>query len=123
MLRRLFNGGELRRLPKSRKDTEVLLALAASVLDPREQYTEAEVNELLGDWLYSFASQISLDHVTIRRYLVDYNMLLRDEPGTWYRTNQAVINTFIEPDARSIIPRDIMEAVQQEREQRKAANR
>lgn len=117
---RLFNGGEIRRLPKSRKDTEALLALAAASLDPRQQYSEVEVNEALQDWLQGFTYQ-TLDHVTIRRYLVDLNMLLRDEPGTWYRTNQAVIGTYIEPDARSVRPVDIFKAVIQKREARKAA--
>ena len=122
VLRRLFNGGEIRRLPKSRRDTEALLALAASSLDPRQQYTENELNDALIEWLEGFSYQ-TLDHVTIRRYLVDLNMLLRDEPGTWYRTNQVVINTIIDPDARSIRPVEIYREVAQAREARKQASR
>ena len=122
MLKRLFNGGELRRLPKGRRDTEALLALAASSLDPRQTYLEKDLNEALKEWLEGFTYR-TLDHVTIRRYLVDLNMLIRDERGSWYRTNQAVINTIIEPDARSIRPIEIYEAVLQERQARKSAIR
>jgi hypothetical protein len=123
LLRRLVNGGPIRRLPKSRKDTDLFLALAASVLDPRAAYAETEINEALQDWMREFTCPINLDHVTIRRYLVDHRFVLREETGTNYRTNQAIINSVIEPDARSVEPQLIFRAVQEEREQRKLAVR
>lgn len=121
LLKRLVNGGPIRRLPRSRKDTELFLALAASVLDPRAVYTETEINELLKDWMQEFTCPINLDHVTIRRYLVDHRFVLREESGHDYRTNQAVINAVIEPEARSVEPQGIFRSVQQERQQRKRA--
>ncbi len=119
VFRRIFNGGEMRRLPKSRKDTEVVLALAASALDPREVYSEKGVNEVLAEWMTGFTDAVTMDHVTIRRYLVDGFFLLRDTGGTTYRTNQVIINQVIEPEARSIQPNLILEAVNRERAQRK----
>ena len=119
VFRRIFNGGEMRRLPKSRKDTEVVLALAASALDPREVYSEKGVNEVLAEWMTGFTDAVTMDHVTIRRYLVDGFFLLRDTGGTTYRTTQVIINQVIEPEARSIQPNLILEAVNRERAQRK----
>ena len=119
LLRRLVNGGPIRRLPKSRKDTDLFLALAASVLDPRAVYAETEINQALKDWMQEFTCPINLDHVTIRRYLVDHRFLLREEKGTNYRTNQVIINSVIEPEARSVEPQLIYRAVQAERQQRK----
>jgi hypothetical protein len=121
VLWRLFNGGVIRRIPKSQKDAKVFLALAASSFDPQVGYSEPEVNEHLLDWMDSITCPASIDHVTVRRYLVDFHFLLRDNKGTLYRTNQSAINLVIEPEARSIHPRYVLEEVSRAREQRKHA--
>ncbi len=122
ILRRLFNGGAIRRIPRNRHDAKVFLALAASSFDPQVGYSEPEVNEHLLDWMESITCPDSIDHVTVRRYLVDFSFLLRDSKGTLYRTNQSAINRIIEPEARSIHPRYVLEEVSREREQRKHAS-
>ena len=122
VLSRLFNGGAIRRIPKNRQDAKVFLALAASSFDPQVGYSEPEVNEHLLDWMDSITRPASIDHVTVRRYLVDFHFLLRDNKGTLYRTNQSAINMVIEPEARSIHPRYVLEEVTLEREQRKLAS-
>lgn len=121
VLRRLFKGGVIRRMPKNRKDAQTFLALAASNLDPQIKYSESEVNRELVDWMADITCPIGLDHVTLRRYLVDLCFLLRDASGSSYSANQTVINNAIDPSARSIQPRDILEDVQRERNQRKRA--
>jgi hypothetical protein len=120
ILRRLFKGGVLEWIPRNSDDAAVVLALAASSLDPQRTYPETEVNEQLLDWMGSFCGR-SLDHVTIRRCLVDDSFLLRDSAGASYAANQAVINTVIEPAARSIRPQEIFDEVQLERARRKRA--
>lgn len=106
-------------MPRTRKDSEIFLALAASTFDPRAEYSEAEVNEQLLDWMRDFTCPIVMDHVTVRRYLVDFCFLLRDASGASYTTNQTIINKVIEPAARSIQPRDILEDIRREKEERK----
>ena len=64
VFRCIFNGGEIRRLPKSRKDSEAVLALAALALDPRVTYSEAEVNTVLSEWLAGFVDVATMDRVT-----------------------------------------------------------
>ena len=120
VFRRIFNGGEMRRLPKSRKDTEAVLALAASSLDPRETYSEHELNIALSEWMAGFVDPATMDHVTLRRCMVDIFMLLRDPHGRSYRTNQTVINQVIEPEARAVQPLLVMNEVAAERAKRKA---
>ena len=119
---RLFHGGLIERLPKKPEDARLFLALAASVFLPQVEYSEKEVNEQLSDWLEGFTSQVSLDHVTVRRYLVDHCFLLRDVSGAMYVTNQTVIASVIGADVRVVQPRVIFDAVQQVRLERKRAH-
>ena len=120
LFRKLFKSGmKLRRLPKNRAELEVFLALAASVLDPQAVYSEPELNLQLAEWMADFTHTARLDHVTVRRYLVDYRFLLRDQAGTRYRTNQVMINTAIEPDARSVLPARIYEQAHHQRAARR----
>lgn len=116
---RIFSAGRLRRMPKGRADTLLFLALAASILDPRKAYSEPELNEELKQWMADFVDEHVFDHVTVRRYLVDFRLLLRDAPGRRYLTNQTMINHTIEPDVRSLQPRLIYQSVADAREQRR----
>ena len=121
VFRRLLRGGVVRRLPKNRKDAEIFLALMASSFNPRLAYSEAEVNEHLLEWMADFTCPVAMDHLTIRRSLIDFRLLLRDVAGIRYTTNQTIINNTIEPAARSIQPRQILVDVQREKERRKRA--
>ena len=121
VLRRILKGGVMRRMPKSMKDTEIFLALAASSFDPQFAYSESEINEHLIEWMEDFTRPSALDHVTVRRGLIDHHFLLRDQSGSSYTTNQTIINKVIDPSARSIQPRYIFEDVQREREERRRA--
>jgi|GEM_PF-1893220 len=122
VFRRILKGGPMRRLPKSKADLHVFLALAASALDPRLEYSEMGLNECITDWMAVFTDPIVMDHVTIRRYLVDYSYVHRDAPGTTYRTNQTMINTVIEPEARSVLPLGLLEEIQLDQAERRRLN-
>ena len=111
----------MRRLPKTRQDTDIFLALAASVLDPQATYSEADLNNLLVEWMNSFVDPAYLDHVTVRRYMVDASMLLRDAEGSHYRANQVIINRVITPEARTLCPDEVLASLQAERAARKRA--
>jgi hypothetical protein len=55
------------------------------LLDPDRTYTEGEINNLLQNWNREVAPAIDLDHVTLRRLLVDYGHLERTADGRTYR--------------------------------------
>jgi hypothetical protein len=122
LLRKLFNGGAIERVPKNRKDADVFLALAAARVDSQVTLSEPELNEQLSEWLDGVADQNALDHVTLRRDLVDYGFVLRDYEGTRYRTNQTVIDQFIDREARTVLPSAVKSEVEQERARRRRAN-
>jgi hypothetical protein len=119
IFRNIFNGGAMDRLPKGRRNADAFLALAAASLDSQEVFTEAELNARLSDWMASFTNPRQLDHVTVRRYLVDLSMLLRDPEGKSYRTNQTVISRQIAPDARTVQPKEIFDQIQAARQLRR----
>lgn len=123
MFRKLFRAGPMVRLPKQKRDMEVFLALAASVLDPRMDYDEPTLNLQLAEWMAGFSNPDRFDHVTVRRYLVDYALLLRDDAGASYRTNQTVISSFLTAEARSVQPQLLFEAAEADRQRRRRAAR
>jgi len=67
---------ELRRWPKKQKEKLVVLDSIVRLFVPEREYTEEEVNSVL--------SEVYEDYVTLRRYLVDYGLLLRQPGGGRY---------------------------------------
>ena len=61
----------------------LLLSLRREFLDGRN-YTEREVNDLIGNWLRSAGGMLDVDHVELRRWLVDLAILARDAYGRAY---------------------------------------
>lgn len=116
-LRRMLANGPLTALPRRPHDLQVLLALAAARFEPQRAYSEAQVNELLQAWLEPFCSQFGVDHVTVRRCLVDSRLLVRDRAGSIYRLALSV-----EAGAKAVEPAKIMAEARLEREQRKRAH-
>ncbi len=68
---------QIKQWPKKQKEKLVLLRRVAERFDRDRPYTEPEVNALLGP---AFE-----DHVTIRRYLIEYRFLEREPDGSEYR--------------------------------------
>lgn len=119
-LNRLLSNGPLTNIPRRRGDLEIFLALAASQLSRDESpLSEAEVNEALKRWLGSFCSPFAADHVTIRRYLVDFRLIDRDRNGSVYMVINENINKIIDESARQIEPRQVLEEIGKRREERK----
>lgn len=63
--------------PASDSDRRLVLEfVGAQVLAPGERVGERELNERLHPWME--------EHVLLRRYLIDYNVLIRSNDGAWY---------------------------------------
>ena len=71
-------------LDASPEDFDILLlALRREFPKPRND-TEREVNETLHHWLQSTGAMLDVDHVELRRWLVDFALLSRDAYGHAY---------------------------------------
>lgn len=81
----VIGGGSL--LKKSAEDQHILFLSAALRVEPGRDYREAELNEALKPWCTTFGGGFGLDHVTLRRHLVDEGYLLRDDAGASYTLN------------------------------------
>lgn len=81
---RLFESGKalsLTRFPRKEKEKLVVLRRIALEFEAGREYTEREINEILGG--------IYHDYVTIRRYLIEYRFLSRKPDGSAYWVPEA----------------------------------
>jgi hypothetical protein len=116
-LKRLLANGRLTAVPKRPADQELLVALAASQIDAHRSCLESEVNERLRIWLETISEPFGIDHVTLRRMLVDSGLLTRTSSGSMYQINGERLGEI--EAIRGIEPADVLAQVQNERDLRK----
>jgi hypothetical protein len=81
LLRTFIRDGKLVRLPSQfRRRQAVLRYLAERDFRHGVRYSERAVNDILRAWLAGSSS----DHVSARRYLVDYGILDREDVGIYW---------------------------------------
>ena len=120
-LRRLLANGPLDNVPKRPADQELLVRLAAATLDEGREYGEAELNEHLKTWLATFTAAYGIDHVTLRRMLIDSRLMARTKSGSMYALNPARREGW--ESLRDVRPEEVLEDVRREREARKRSAR
>jgi len=105
-------------LPKKPLDRHILFISAALGLEPQRQYTESELNIELRKWTSRFGDPVNLDHVTLRRFLVDEGYLSRDTAGTSYELTTGWPYTF-DPSIKVLDLDALIEEARAARELRK----
>lgn len=116
-LKRLLANGPLTAVPKRPSDQDLLVAMAASQFEPQRTYRESEVNEKLKAWLQTFCEPFGIDHVTLRRLLVDSRLMSRTKSCSMYRVN---VERTEETEALGAIdPVHVLAEIRVERESRK----
>ena len=76
ILAKYFRDSRIEQFPKKEKRKLVLLHKVSKIFEKDKKYSEKEVNERL--------KKVAADHVTIRRYLIDYGFLERQKDGSEY---------------------------------------
>ncbi len=66
------------------RDFALVLAAAARAFDAAREYRERDVNDALRAWLQGPGAMLDVDHVELRRWLVDTGVLARDGFGRAY---------------------------------------
>ena len=87
-LRALSSGGVGPGLPRRRRDQWILLHAACSALPPAP-LDERALNEMLKAWLLGLGPRVDLDHVSLRRALVDDGFVERTPDGASYARSRA----------------------------------
>jgi biotin operon repressor len=75
VLRTFFVRGRLKQLPAQRKKQQIVLEKIIEEFEPERRYTEMEVNQVL--------LEINEDVATLRRALIDYKYMNREEGIYW----------------------------------------
>jgi hypothetical protein len=82
-------GGAGSAFPRRLRDRHILYRSIIQRLDHGRKYPEAELNDALQRWLLDIGTCLEIDHVTLRRYLIDEQYLARDANGNAYQVNPA----------------------------------
>ena len=107
-------------LPRKYRDRQILLKSIVLTLSTEEEYTEREINEKLRLWLRNIGRCLDLDHVTLRRHLVDEGYLERDKDGSRYRVCvSGQSRTMFEPAVEDIDVYEVVRVGEELIEQRK----
>ena len=75
VLRTFIQDGRLRRIPAARGKRRVVLEHLAAAFEPGLKYPERQVDAVLRAWHH--------DHASLRRYLVDEDLLAREDGVYW----------------------------------------
>jgi hypothetical protein len=96
---------KLMQLPKHYDDRLVILGSIIIRLDPKKQFSERSINEIITNWLRRMANKKSyLDHVTLRCYLVDFGLLERDPAGHRYQVSKSTLARLFDSSVMSANP-------------------
>ena len=96
-------------LPRKPRDQHILLNSVVLTLDRERSYTEREMGDKLAYWLVDIYTSADLDHVTLRRLLVDAGYLARKADGSRYQVaNPASAEGIFAPEVDTV---DVYESI------------
>ena len=117
ILGRLLVNGPLTGWPRRPDDQSLLVRITAARFQPGREYTEPEVNAVLKEALATFSAEYGIDHVTMRRALVDARLLVRDKSGALYHLDETKAPELA--TLKEVQPALILEEARESREARK----
>ena len=88
-------------------------------LDLDRRYSESEINEALRPWSEKYGGSFGLDHVTLRRFLIDEKYLVRDLAGPAYVLNTSEPPTSYDEAIKELDLDSLFDEARRSREERK----
>lgn len=113
--------GTGREWPRKLPDQQVLLKSAALMLEEGRDYDEGQLKEPLEAWCQGPGNALIMDHVTLRRLLVDAGYLQRDAAGNRYRLDVEKAKEGFAPEVEQLDPAAVVAEALRQREERKRA--
>lgn len=117
--RLLENASRGKAIPRKRRQRHVLLKSIVLLLEPRQDYSERQINDTLQKWLDTVGKSFEIDHVSLRRRLVDEGYLIRDRAGSHYRVEEGNMDNIFEQAVNAMNPVAVIEEAEQRRAVRK----
>ena len=108
-----------RDFPKKHQDRHILLKSSTLGLTPGEIYTESQINDNLQGWTSAFGGNFGLDHVTMRRYLIDDGYVQRDPAGGSYQLGASELEFTYDDSIMGLDLEELIRQAQLERERKK----
>jgi hypothetical protein len=106
--------------PKDRVDEHILLKSAVLMIGPADNLTEKEVNSRLEAWIDEVSQIKFIDHITLRRRLVDTGYLIRSKDGASYQVVRSGTGAVLfDPDIEGIDPVEVILNAREEIARRK----
>lgn len=75
--------------PRRYRDRQILYRSIVQRLERHRKYSEEELNTAIQQWLLEIGGCLDIDHVTLRRYLIDERYLTREMNGSAYEVRPA----------------------------------
>jgi len=121
-LENLYVRSGVLKLPRKPRDRHILLKSIALILDKNREYTQPEINAAIGSWLSYAVCETNIDHVWLRRQLVDAGYISRDRSGKSYRLSSDYTDMItFEPSIEQIDPFKVIKNANDKITQRKGA--
>ncbi len=106
--------------PRRRRDRHILLMSVVLTLDDSTAYREKELNEALQAWIGAVGKSTGIDHVSLRRHLVDERYVTRDNAGSEYRlSDRTETGVLFELPVERLDPAEILSEAREEAKRRK----
>jgi hypothetical protein len=108
-------------LPTKQVELQMLLLSTVLNLGSGTTYSESQINEELRRWISRFGTNLTIDHVTLRRYLVDETILQRDQFGSSYSLSSRFAFFTFDASIRDLDLDKLVAQFQEDRAARKSA--
>ena len=106
--------------PKNERDLQILLKSAALTIPSGMVHTEKEIDVFLKRWALVIVEIIEIDHVSLRRSLVDYSYLTRESDGSAYQVSPTGYGPdLFAPEVDALVPGVVLQQGREEIERRK----
>lgn len=106
-------------LPNKQLDRHILFISVIMGLESGREYSEKELNEALKMWTTQFGENLCMDHVTLRRFLVDEHYVKRDAAGAAYALATTDLPYTYDREIESLDLGELIREAQTAREERK----
>jgi len=105
-------------LPKKYDDQQILFKSILLTLDKEKKYAEVEINLAITKWLKEVGRVIEVDHVSLRRGMVDNQYLIRDDESKSYMVSDKRDELF-DPGINSVDPSLVVKEAMELKEEKK----